>query len=396
MKTLSNLRREVSEAKKMKGEDPCWTGYKMLGTKNKGGKQVPNCIPEEVVEEEKPGLWANIHAKRKRIAAGSGERMRKPGSEGAPTADALRKSATEEVEPIDEISTDGYYTAAAKSRMNAAVKVASSMGQDKQAKTKLDARNRGMKRVEKRTQDDMKKANSGPQRPRPEKKVSDAEARGYGQDRYMGDSYEPSNSTQIYEKNKDAGEYDYEGDMSKSQLRSIIANAQQIHDMLEDNTNMAEWVQSKITLAADYISTVADYMQGEVKEEAEQTDESRKSYYINSRSRKDPAVALARKQRRNFRNPPMVRGKNVNLENVSEALSARDRLVMAMNREKKKREDHEAAQAARESAKKLAQQTAAPEQKIKEGIASLISNNIKKVTATKPTPQQKANIRLNK
>ena len=92
----------------------------------------------------------------------------------------------------------------------------------------------------------------------------------------------------------------------------------------------------------------------------------------------------------------MVRGKNVNLENVSEALSARDRLVMAMNREKKKREDHEAAQAARESAKKLAQQTAAPEQKIKEGIASLISNNIKKVTATKPTPQQKANIRLNK
>jgi hypothetical protein len=36
--------------------------------------------------------------------------------------------------------------------------------------------------------------------------------------------------------------------------------------MLEDNTNMAEWVQSKITLAADYISTVADYMQSEVNE----------------------------------------------------------------------------------------------------------------------------------
>ena len=64
----------------------------------------------------------------------------------------------------------------------------------------------------------------------------------------------------------DAREYDYEGDMSKSQLRSIIANAQTVHDMLEDNTNMAEWVQSKITLAADYISTVADYMQSEVNE----------------------------------------------------------------------------------------------------------------------------------
>jgi hypothetical protein len=65
---------------------------------------------------------------------------------------------------------------------------------------------------------------------------------------------------------EDAREYDYEGDMSKSQLRSIIANAQAVHDMLEDNTNMAEWVQSKITLAADYISTVADYMQSEVNE----------------------------------------------------------------------------------------------------------------------------------
>lgn len=35
---------------------------------------------------KKPGLYANIHAKRKRIAAGSGEKMRKPGSKGAPTA----------------------------------------------------------------------------------------------------------------------------------------------------------------------------------------------------------------------------------------------------------------------------------------------------------------------
>jgi hypothetical protein len=40
----------------------------------------------------KPGLYANIHAKRKRIARGSKERMRKPGSKGAPTALAFRKS----------------------------------------------------------------------------------------------------------------------------------------------------------------------------------------------------------------------------------------------------------------------------------------------------------------
>ena len=39
------------------------------------------------------GLYANINAKRNRIAAGSKEKMRKPGSEGAPTADAFVQSA---------------------------------------------------------------------------------------------------------------------------------------------------------------------------------------------------------------------------------------------------------------------------------------------------------------
>jgi hypothetical protein len=41
----------------------------------------------------KQGLYANIHAKRERIAAGSGERMRTPGSKGAPTAKDFKNSA---------------------------------------------------------------------------------------------------------------------------------------------------------------------------------------------------------------------------------------------------------------------------------------------------------------
>lgn len=40
----------------------------------------------------KKGLYANIHAKRKRIKAGSGEKMRKPGSKGAPTKKAFKKA----------------------------------------------------------------------------------------------------------------------------------------------------------------------------------------------------------------------------------------------------------------------------------------------------------------
>jgi hypothetical protein len=41
----------------------------------------------------KKGLYANIHAKRMRIKQGSGEKMRKPGSPGAPTAAQFKRSA---------------------------------------------------------------------------------------------------------------------------------------------------------------------------------------------------------------------------------------------------------------------------------------------------------------
>lgn len=55
--------------------------------------------------QEKRGLWDNIHAKRERIKRGSGERMRKPGSKGAPTAQNF-KDAQEEVEYILERGAD--------------------------------------------------------------------------------------------------------------------------------------------------------------------------------------------------------------------------------------------------------------------------------------------------
>lgn len=106
-------------------------------------------------------------------------------------------STREEVEPIDEITTTGYHKAAVKSRMDAAVKVASSMGKDKAAKTKLDARNKGLNRLSDRTSAEMKKANSGPQKPREAKTPSDAEQRGYGQGRYMGDSVEHQDETMV-------------------------------------------------------------------------------------------------------------------------------------------------------------------------------------------------------
>ena len=122
----------------------------------------------EQMEEGERGLWDNIHAKRKRIASGSGERMRKPGSKGAPTAANLKAAAE---------SFELNFTA-------------------------LE---------------------------------------------------EAVNSI-------DKGEYDYEGLMARTQLQTIVRNSTDLIDMLSDQENMPEWIQSKITLSQDYISTVRDYL----------------------------------------------------------------------------------------------------------------------------------------
>jgi hypothetical protein len=49
--------------------------------------------PKKMADGGHPGLYANINAKRERIAHGSKEHMRKPGAKGAPTADAFKQSA---------------------------------------------------------------------------------------------------------------------------------------------------------------------------------------------------------------------------------------------------------------------------------------------------------------
>lgn len=79
-----------------------WTAKRMGDTvhfqgANNGGKtHVPHHTMHEqteIQEAERPGLYANINAKRKRIEAGSGERMRKPGSKGAPSAQDFKDAA---------------------------------------------------------------------------------------------------------------------------------------------------------------------------------------------------------------------------------------------------------------------------------------------------------------
>jgi len=65
---------------------------KKVGISQKVGKEFAKA-DEGKTFKDGGGLYANIHAKQERIAHGSGEKMRKPGSEGAPTAQAFKEAA---------------------------------------------------------------------------------------------------------------------------------------------------------------------------------------------------------------------------------------------------------------------------------------------------------------
>ena len=112
----------MAQARDNVGASTCWKGYKAKGTKKKNGRVVPNCVKEDEfhhqkdadgntvpheddISEAKKGLYANIHAKRKR-----GEPPAKPGHEDYPAKDAFKKAAKtakkEEVEHVTEKKLD--------------------------------------------------------------------------------------------------------------------------------------------------------------------------------------------------------------------------------------------------------------------------------------------------
>jgi hypothetical protein len=67
---------------------------------------------------------------------------------------------------------------------------------------------------------------------------------------------------------KDDSEYNYEGEMAVTQLKTIMRHAEALQAKMQPDTNLPEWVQSKITLATDYIQTASDYLHSELEEQA--------------------------------------------------------------------------------------------------------------------------------
>jgi hypothetical protein len=74
----------------------------------------------------------------------------------------------------------------------------------------------------------------------------------------------------------DKGEYDREGDMAREQLHTAAEAAKELHDILDADENLPEWVQSKITKALDYLDTARDYMKASDAEDGEEVMPERK------------------------------------------------------------------------------------------------------------------------
>jgi hypothetical protein len=79
--------------------------------------------------------------------------------------------------------------------------------------------------------------------------------------------------SQAKEAHADDSEYNEEGSMAKTQLRIILDAAEELHEMLGDHENLPEWVQSKLTLATEYIDTVRDYLKSEAQGEVYSKEE---------------------------------------------------------------------------------------------------------------------------
>jgi len=120
---------------------------------------------------------------------------------------------------------------------------------------------------------------------------------------------------------KDEEEYGYEGDMAMNQLKTIVRHSEYLMDMMKPDTDLPEWVQSKITLATDYIQTACDYMTSEMNESKEVGD-------IPSGDE-------------NPQNVGTKKGKTVVTNPVMEASSAAVRMQRALDKIKQSREASE-------------------------------------------------------
>lgn len=214
----------------------CWKGYTAVGLKKKGGRMVPNCVPEELELEEKKETvpFKGPYDKPAK---------KQPGQKSDPGFSTVRHLARQAMQKmIDKTKKEEVELQEGKmAQLHADIEDA--VGQHVKAYNagKLGHDSFGEKVVA--AHEKISKLH-GIKPEHAKKFVNDYV------DQHMKEEVE------LTEGNDDVGE------MIKDKLKIIINRAKEMHDGIGPNTDMPEWVKSKITLAQDYVSTACDYSCG--------------------------------------------------------------------------------------------------------------------------------------
>lgn len=175
-------------------------------------------------ETDRPGLWANIHAKRKRIEAGSGERMRKPGSKGAPTAQDFKSASVKE----ETINEEEKYIVKGKSPF---------YKQDHYLNTHEDPRAHIIK-----------------------KHIKHATPMTHEKATKLAKEWEKSANPNKYKtevvKISEEAKYDEWDEMTRSELKIALNSAHEILELMDKGAKIERWQVSEITKASEGLSTV--------------------------------------------------------------------------------------------------------------------------------------------
>jgi hypothetical protein len=89
--------------------------------------------------------------------------------------------------------------------------------------------------------------------------------------------------------------HDHEAGMAKNELRDMISNASKIDSMVGEGDNLPGWVSAYISLAADYMHSVAEYLAGETSK----MQEPGPGYSMNEVKKKKPSHKLPKKEKIN-------------------------------------------------------------------------------------------------
>ena len=203
-------------------DEKCWDTHKQVGMKNKGGRQVPNCVPKEsVAEVAPPGAKAERMVKHiKKGYAKDGKLSDKEKSIAYATAwKAHNKGVTEGTQRVDSLVTDALKIMQGSEASDAVAALKTVLG-DREYNSR-----RGYYNFYVRQLMDM----SGQQG--------------------MAEDYNP--------------EYDDEAGMADNNLETLSRAVDGIDDLIQSGDNLPEWCQEKIAVAKSMLVAVWDYMYSE-------------------------------------------------------------------------------------------------------------------------------------